>query len=738
MGITILGIRHHGVGSARMVLDRLESIQPDLILIEGPPEIDQVMPYVGHPDLKPPVSILVYERDDPSHANFYPYAEFSPEWNAANYANRHGIPIHNIDLPAKYAFDKSYIEEASKSPVQKDPLSYFSDIAGFQSSESWWEYMFENNGQDEESEEHFDAVMLTMETLRNENVKSVLDQENVFREAYMRQLIRKFQKEYENIVVICGAWHAPALNISDHKVKDDKAILKRLPKSNIKIEASWIPWTNSRLSLYSGYGAGIKSPGWYEHLWNDPENYATTWLVKVSQLFRKQGIDTSSAHALETYKLAIALCQIRGKSRISIEELNEAMLTVMCSGDGILLQLINEELIINNKIGNVPTEIPKVPLQADFEKTIKSLRLKLSAAPKDQELDLRKPLDLRRSVLFHRLYFLNIQWAMKSRAKSKGTFKEIWKLMWNPEMMIDIVENAYLGNTIESATDQKIKQILRDSNNISDLTDLLEQVLPAEVNDNIEPILQKIHNLSTISSDIEDIMKVLPKLIHISRYGNVRNTDESALLTIVDKLLTKTCIGLSLACYGLDDDQSNEMFLLISGLQSAIKLHDHQDIWDLWHKSLYDIIDNEGIHRIIVGCACRLLLDGDQFSKEEIKKRLQYAISSSHEPKDVANWIEGFLRGSGLILIYDNELWDLIYAWIDQLDKDIFVLQLPYLRRAFSKFSKGERSKIGVKVANMEIIKSDRRTEYEVEINEEDGTYVFETLDYLTQYRKLK
>ena len=28
-------------------------------------------------------------------------------------------------------------------------------------------------------------------------------------------------------------------------------------------DATWIPWTYDRLSMWSGYGAGVHSPGWY-------------------------------------------------------------------------------------------------------------------------------------------------------------------------------------------------------------------------------------------------------------------------------------------------------------------------------------------------------------------------------------------------------------------------------------------------------------------------------------------
>ena len=100
MTITILGIRHHGVGSAKHVLQRLQEIQPDMIMIEGPPEITDVLKYIGHEGLVPPVSIMVYDQSEPKTSVFYPFSSFSPEWVAADYANKNGIALRALDMPA--------------------------------------------------------------------------------------------------------------------------------------------------------------------------------------------------------------------------------------------------------------------------------------------------------------------------------------------------------------------------------------------------------------------------------------------------------------------------------------------------------------------------------------------------------------------------------------------------------------------------------------------------------------
>lgn len=719
MSIHILGIRHHGAGSARRVQQQLERLKPDLVLIEGPPEINEVLPFIGHQDLEPPVAIMVYDEAMPGHSSFYPFATYSPEWVAAAYANQHQISVQAMDLPAriklqelaneakkhvgegraKVSIQRAAIQdsELAERPKTVDPIQHLASIAGYDSSEQWWDYLFERKGESEDAADHFAAVMTAMQSLREENIVSAHDTENEWREAYMRMILRQAKQQmYDRIVVVCGAWHAPALQDLEAKEKSDNKLLKKLPKSKIKVQASWIPWSNGRLSMYSGYGAGITSPGWYEHNWNEEQDIELSWLNKVAARFRAEGMDISAAHVIESYKLAIGLSQLRGYSRIGLEELNEATLTVMCMGDGILLDLIRESLIVGDRLGQIPADIPKVPLQQDFEQAIKKLRLKLSAAPKVHHLDLRKPLDIKRSIFLHRLMILGIQWANHTHSRTKGTFKESWELQWQPNMMIDLIDNAFLGNTIETAATATLRRKSEGTKKVAGLTRLIDQIIPAELFESIDFLLERIQALSAISSDIQDLMQALPPLINISRYGNVRQTDLTEVKHIVDQLLTKVCIGLPNACYGLDEDNSNKVFELISQLNGAIKIHDQPENTGEWLACLFQLLQQqEGVHDIIQGCVCRLLLDAEQIEMEEASQRISYALSTARDPYQVASWIEGFLRGSGMILLYDDRLWNLIYQWTKQLTRALFLEILPYLRRAFSRFDPRERKMIG-------------------------------------------
>ena len=102
MSYQVFGIRHHGPGSARSLCAALQSMKPDLVLIEGPPEADSIVPFSIHEQMKPPVAILVYSPEEPNRSVYYPFARFSPEWQAMLFAVRENIPVRFMDLPVSW------------------------------------------------------------------------------------------------------------------------------------------------------------------------------------------------------------------------------------------------------------------------------------------------------------------------------------------------------------------------------------------------------------------------------------------------------------------------------------------------------------------------------------------------------------------------------------------------------------------------------------------------------------
>src|SRR5262249_35898955 len=168
-----------------------------------------------------------------------------------------------------------------------DPLSLLAEAAGMDDGERWWDRMVE---QRRDALGLFDAVREAMREVRAA-LPAEDDPREAQREAAMRQGIRKARKDgFGRIAVVCGAWHAPVLETLG-PASPDQRLLTGLPRTRVR--ATWVPWSYGRLSFESGYGAGVTSPGWYDHLFRYDDQVAERWLARVARLLRDEGLDAS-------------------------------------------------------------------------------------------------------------------------------------------------------------------------------------------------------------------------------------------------------------------------------------------------------------------------------------------------------------------------------------------------------------------------------------------------------------
>lgn len=699
MPVHIFGIRHHGPGSARNVLNALQEIRPDIVLVEGPPEGEHLLEWATHNDMRPPVAMLAYVPDDPQNAAFYPFVEFSPEWQAIRYALRQRIPVRLMDMPLTHqmAFPKE-IQDA-ETPVadataypRRNPISYLAEAAGYDDAEEWWELHFERAAQPAAI---FQTIGNAMSALRETRPDD--DRMEQLREAFMRRAIRTAAEQmYDTICVVCGAWHAPALADAEKYRKQDDQLLKNLPKT--KVESTWIPWTNDRMMFESGYGAGIGSAGWYEHNWQHPDDDGTLWLTKAAHAFRAAQKDVSSAHVIESVRLAHALTTLREIPKTGIYELNEAIRTVMCMGDAEPMQLIREALIVGNRIGTVPDGTPRSPLQKDFEDQLHSLRLKISESAQALSLDLRKENDLEKSRLLHRLNLLGVDWGHLTTARGKGTFKEEWQLYWKPELMIALVEKASWGNTIEAAANKFVADLAQNTEVLAKIVEALNRVLPAELPDGTAALIRKMDALAAGASDTTALLSALPPLADLDKYGNVRKTDREMIANIFESIFYRMLAGLPPGCCGIDDKQAAEIAEKILAVHAAIRLLDREHYNNDWVRTLARLLHADQTAPFLRGTCCKLLYDAQNLDPEQTATEFSKALSPGNPPAGSVQWLEGFLRQSAMVLILDEQIWGIVNRWMSELDDDTFNDLLPLLRRTFSAYTNTEKRKIAEKV----------------------------------------
>ncbi|MEZ5270901.1 MAG: DUF5682 family protein [Ilumatobacteraceae bacterium] len=697
--VHLFGIRHHGPGSARSVRRALDAVQPTAVLVELPADVQPALAWMGRPGLVPPVALLGYVPDRPGRAAFLPFAEFSPEWQACQWAVQHQATVTAIDLPLRHALageaegDEQELALA-EHPVG-DPLAALAAAAGDPDAERWWEDMVEHRG---EGVEAFAAVAAAMTAVRG--TWEATSAGEARREAHMRQAVRAaIAAGHQQVAVVCGAWHVPALAAPLPPAAVDTRTLRGLPK--VKVGVSWVPWTHRRLASATGYGAGVRSPGWYAHVFRHPgPDGVARWFAEAARRLRAEGLSASPDHLIAATRGADALAALRGRPRPGLAEVLDAADAVMAGGassGSAGMAVIQRDLLVGDAIGEVPEDAPQVPLARDLAVRQKKVRLAPAADERTVELDLRTPTGRGRSVLLHRLAALGVPWGRLAEGRgSSGTFRETWVLRWEPELTIQVIEASGYGTTVEVAAAARLTERAVAATALADLVTVLEAALLADLPGVVRPVVERLAAQAAHDPDVVTVMDTLGPLARALRYGDVRGTDASALRQMFDGLVVRVVAGTVVACRSLDDEAAAVMAERIAATQAALALVEHPARRGEWPAVLALVAERSDVHGLVQGRAARLLHDAAVWNRARVGARLARALSAGTPHAAGAAFVEGFLAGSGTVLMHDRELLDVVDGWVSGLAADAFSATVPLLRRTFGGFDPAERRQLGL------------------------------------------
>jgi hypothetical protein len=691
----LFGVRHHGPGSARRLVEALDALGPAAVLIEGPADASDLLPMLADPEMRPPVALLAYAEEDPARASFFPFARYSPEYQAAVWAVRRGATLRFIDLPASDRLGEGEPGDAARTAdddlVSSDPIGVLADAAGYVDGESWWSDVIEEN---QAPGPVFAAVADAMTALR-EHARAPSPREAA-REAHMRlEIARALRESGGPVAVVCGAWHVPAL-AERHAQAADRALLKGRLRAKVKL--TWAPWTSARLAAASGYGAGVRAPGWFQHLHDhgDDPDRDSHWLARVAAALRRRGHLASTADLIEAQRLARALAGLRGRPHPGFEELEEAVIACVCFGERARWDEVAPELLIGAGVGAVPASTPLAPLLDDLQRQQKLTRLKPEALDRDLSLDLRSEAGAARSTLLHRLDILRVPWGRLAEAgRSRGTFRENWRLHWEPEFAVELVDNVVYGATIADAAAGRIAEAMAGEPDLGRLAGLVRDASVADLPAAVEAGVAALEHHAALTSDATALLAALPPMADVIRYGEARARAAEYLAALMPRVAVGAALALSYAARGLDAAAAGSLRDAIAAADRAIELAAlAPDVRGRWHAALRDLLADGQATHLVVGAAARLLYERDLLAADEVAALLGRMLSPGIAVADAAGFFDGFFTGSGERLIHDPTLRGAVDAWLQSLAEDDFIANLPLFRRVFASLDATARRRL--------------------------------------------
>ena len=749
----VFGIRHLSPAGAYYVREFLDRTDPGLVLIEGPCDFTELIEDLGAEEVKPPVAVMAYTKELPIRTILYPFAEYSPEYQALLWAREHGCGCRFCDLPSEVFLGMRAAREAREAALWEAETGKAKEREAEteEAGSGQGQYAGKAAGRETEAEdpernqdqEEFDVYRAldrqcqdkdhetfwerTMEqavdaagyemgakefgrSLRQLDSRSVRDHaENLVREAFMRRQIEEAVKEGilpEKIVVITGAYHVDGI-LGGAPAMTDKD-LKALPR--LESMKTLMPYSYYRLSEHSGYGAGNRAPAYYEYLWQgllrkEPDFGARRYLTGLAAFQRNHGGVVSSAEVLEAARLAGALAGLHDGRIPTLKDLRDGAITCMGHGSFSELALAAADTEIGTKIGSLPQGVSQTSIQRDFYQKLKELKLEKykSVTASELSLDLRENLrvktkkaaflDLERSFFLHRLRVLGIQFAQVQKARQdNATWAEQWNLRWTPEAEIQIVEAVLKGDTVEQAAAFELKNRMEESQGIAGMAGIVEEAFYCGMPVMVSAALDHLQAMAVDAATVAEIADTAGSLSVVIQYGDIRKLDRRPLIPILSQLFLRACLILPGEC-ACDDGAAGALATAIGRLQTVSVTHDFLDS-DRFLNVLGQIAARDDLNTRLSGLAASILLEQGIMDSEELGREVERRLSRGIPAELGAGWFAGLSSRNHYALIARLTLWEKLSGYLDTLDEEEFKRALLFLRRAFADFSSMEKNQI--------------------------------------------
>jgi hypothetical protein len=696
--INFAGIRHHGPGTSKALKKWLSSFEPDLILLECPSDAKKKLDEIEPLELNPPFAIAIYSSNATEETILLPFAEFSPEWISIQYAKKNQIELIPIDLPS-YAWNT----EQNNKPFYgygKNKLAKAFEAAGITDQEKWWDSSIEEM---EEEAEIFSFIAELMENWRA--LDSDQNPLNELREAFMRTEIFRCSKKskYKKIAVITGAYHTPALADFETKIFEDKKLVANLVKQ--KTQHILIPWSYQRLSSSTGYGAGVKYPSWYEHIYKYGFSASERWFTKAAEILRSRDFYVSTAEVIDCIELCRKLVALKGKKYPDLSDLKSAINSSVLHGKTEYWEIIEEELLIGRSFGDLGKLNEEHPIKKDFDAQIKKFRLSSLLKRKDRKsskLDLRKESHLELSFFLHRLNLLGIYLGTVdySAQSNYSNFSESWELEWSEDDEITLIQAGIYGNSIDEAVSNLTLEKLEKEKSLVSISEIMVKLLLAGMTKEVASCLKLLNRLAIESLDNAQLIPLCRQLLLGSKYGNIRNFSPEDLLSLLEDLIARVFGIFPSQCIHTDENKARQSLDDLTLLKNISGMLNKDDVNTLWKQLLVQLDVNEFIHALIKGASLRLLLDSKLISPNESTQRIAIALSGNKDPMEKSIWLEGLLSFGVLGLLYEREIVLLLENFVGSLTEEEFRQILPALKRSFSPISKNEKQRLFEKISS--------------------------------------
>ena len=547
--VVFFPVRHHSPACARVLREVAQRVRPDVVLVEGPsdfnPHLDEL--YLPH---RLPVAVYSYVRlaDERRRGAYYPFCEYTPEWQALQVARELGAAASFIDLPwAEMAALEQVSHRYADPQLRRSPyVEVLCQQLGVEDFDALWDTLAEQDPglTVEDYLERFHSFCLHARLL-DEDAR-IMDRQ---REAFMAGRVQEAMEAHKGpVLVVTGGFHSYALYARIHGVEFEGEMEEETNAiENVSAGEepgdrgiALTPYSYGHLDRLTGYNAGMPSPGFYHQVWRDRQRGRPLdhrgLLMSVARALRERGQAASSADLIAVETMARGLASLRGHPQVWRVDLV----------DGITGALVKEELDLGcghpmldavlevfrgDRRGVLAEGTRLPPLVHDVERVLAELDLVPRVKRREIELDLEGAGDLARSQVLHCILGLEIDGFSLVGGSDLAARDDLvrvwerWELRWSPEYDATCIKAAIYGPNLADAAlarlTERARQIERDAEAAALL--LLDASLMGLAN-LAGDLHQQLARIVAVDGSFFSVTGAVEHLLYLYRYDAVLGT----------------------------------------------------------------------------------------------------------------------------------------------------------------------------------------------------------------------
>lgn len=746
-------VRHYSPTSARMLREVAEAINPVAVLIEGPSDFNEQIEelYLEH---ELPVALFSYVRysDNTRASAFYPFCEFSPEWQALQLAQERGIPASFIDKPwyeIAHRAEQRKHRYADRKFTENNYIESLCERLEVEDFDEVWDVLFELDP-DLDADTYLTRAYHFVYQLRFTGGEATYEDEQ--REAFMAERIREALKEHPEgmVLVVTGGFHSPALNarlrnlplddLFGHGEAIEEAVIEGSgegdeppvfldaegnPIEDPELIAQLIaaqqpperevidhgitmtPFTYERIDRMSGYQSGVHGPAFYEYVWRTRNEGGMIdgreLLYDIITKLRDKGqvLSTSDAIAVET--TAWALASMRGRKELwrydLLDALNAAVIKEETDAEYEHPVIrVAREVFCGERRGLLGEGTDLPPLVRNTRKTLHRLNLTPGQKKKVITLELLKPEDLEKSQLLHRCRVLEITGFNNTHStdlvhrEDLSNPTETWELIWSPEHEAKLIENAIYGADLAEAATSKLLEKAQDiQRNAEDASLIVIDATLMGLHESTEELYERLNQVVNDDPDFFHLTSALEHLLYLYAFDEVFGGKEADNIPEILGVTFNRSLWI-FESLGHVVDRDRELIEAIGSLFYTFQRCEHERFTDRHDfVSLFSRIGrNDDQMPIIRGATLGALFSLGESDMDEVLSVMNYFS----DPMDLGDFLIGFFSLAREAAQRDARLLEQLNTMIMDLNEEQFWEVLPGLRLAFTFFTPREKHRL--------------------------------------------